>query len=407
MIIIFRKIIGVKIVHMKNNLKILTIISVFLFLYFFPVETLSFRNPLFEAFAMLSMYSKEHVIFSLIPAFLIAGAIYQFLDQNAILKYLGAKANKILAYFVASISGSVLTVCSCTVLPLFSGIYKKGAGLGPAIAFLYSGPAINVLAIVLTARVLGWQLGFARAIGAVIFSVVIGLSMHFIFLSEERERQVNGGLKLGVSIDEPDSRTGGQDLFYFISMIGFMVFANWAKPQTGDQDLWAFIFQYKWYFAIAFVLLFFYVLFSWFKKKEIISWLEYSWSFTLQTIPLLFLGIFLAGLLLGRPGEEGFIPSHIIKSLVGGNSLSANFFASFVGAFMYFATLTEIPIIQGLLGSGMGQGPALALLLAGPALSLPSILVIRSVIGTRKTVIYVSLVIIIATISGMIYGKIS
>jgi len=391
---------------MKNQLKVFVIIGGFLLFYFLPLESFGFRNPIFEALAMLNMYAREHVIFSLIPAFLIAGAIYQFLDQNAVLKYLGAKTNKVLAYFVASVSGSVLTVCSCTVLPLFSGIYKKGAGLGPAIAFLYSGPAINVLAIILTARVLGWQLGLARAVGAIIFSVIIGLCMHFIFLSEEKERQANGELQFGVNKSDSDGRTGVQNLLYFISMIGFMVFANWARPQAGDQGLWALIFQVKWYLAIAFALLFIYILINWFKKQEITPWLESSWSFTQQILPLLFLGIFFAGLLLGRPGEEGLIPSRFVATLVGGNSISANFFASIVGAFMYFATLTEIPILQGLIGSGMGQGPALALLLAGPALSLPNMLVIRSVVGTKKTFIYVVLVVIMATISGMVYGNI-
>ena len=391
---------------MKNQLKVFVIIGGFLLFYFLPLESFGFRNPIFEALAMLNMYAREHVIFSLIPAFLIAGAIYQFLDQNAVLKYLGAKTNKVLAYFVGAVSGSVLTVCSCTVLPLFSGIYKKGAGLGPAIAFLYSGPAINVLAIILTARVLGWQLGLARAVGAIIFSVIIGLCMHFIFLSEEKERQANGELQFGVNKSDSDGRTGVQNLLYFISMIGFMVFANWARPQAGDQGLWALIFQVKWYLAIAFALLFIYILINWFKKQEITPWLESSWSFTQQILPLLFLGIFFAGLLLGRPGEEGLIPSRFVATLVGGNSISANFFASIVGAFMYFATLTEIPILQGLIGSGMGQGPALALLLAGPALSLPNMLVIRSVVGTKKTFIYVVLVVIMATISGMVYGNI-
>jgi uncharacterized protein len=390
---------------MKNQLKVFVIVGGFLLFYFLPLESLGFRNPFFESLAMLHMYAREHVIFSLIPAFFIAGAIYQFLDQNAVLKYLGAKTNKVLAYFVASLSGSVLTVCSCTVLPLFSGIYKKGAGLGPAITFLYSGPAINVLAIILTARVLGWQLGLARALGAIIFSVIIGLCMHFIFLSEEKERQTKGELQFGVSKSEPDTRTGFQNILYFISMIGFMVFANWARPQAGDESLWSMIFQYKWYLAIVFILLLIYILINWFQKQEIVPWLESSWSFTQQILPLLFLGIFFAGLLLGRPGEEGLIPSRFVASLVGGNSLSANFFASFIGAFMYFATLTEIPILQGLIGSGMGQGPALALLLAGPALSLPNMLVIRSVVGTKKTLVYVVLVIIMATISGMVYGN--
>ncbi|MDX9798532.1 MAG: permease [Bacteroidales bacterium] len=390
---------------MKRNLKFLVIIGGFLLLYFLPLESFRFRNPFFEALAMLNIYAREHVIFSLIPAFLIAGAIYQFMDQNTFLKYLGAKTNKALAYFVASASGSILTVCSCTILPLFSGIYKKGAGLGPAIAFLYSGPAINALAIILTARILGWQLGLARALGAMLFSVIIGLCMHFIFLSEEKERQANGEFQLGSIENKMNQRNGLQNILYFLSMIGFMVFANWAKPQTGDESLWSMIFQYKWYLAIGFVLLFIYILVYWFKKEEVIPWLESSWNFTQQIMPLLFLGIFFSGLLLGRPGEEGLIPSRFIASLVGGNSLGANFFASIVGAFMYFATCTEVLVLQGLIGSGMGQGPALALLLAGPALSLPNMLVIRSVIGTRKTFIYVTLVIIIATISGMVYGS--
>jgi uncharacterized membrane protein YraQ (UPF0718 family) len=389
---------------MKNKWKIILIISGFLLCYFLPLKNLGFRNPFYEALAMLHIYAKEHVIFSLIPAFLIAGAIYQFLDKKAILKYLGAKTNKFLAYFVASTSGSILTVCSCTVLPLFSGIYKKGAGLGPAMTFLYSGPAINILAIILTARVLGWQLGLARALGAIIFSVIIGLLMHLIFLSEEKERQANGELKQAVSESDSNSRNGWQNMLYFASMIGFLIFANWAQPQSGNESWWAIIFQYKWHIAIVFVLLFIYSLMNWFKKEEIVPWLESSLNFALQILPLLFLGIFFAGLLLGRPGEEGLIPSRFVASLVGGNSFRANFFASIIGAFMYFATLTEVPILQGLIGSGMGSGPALALLLAGPALSLPNMLVIRSVVGTKKTLVYVSLVVIMATISGMFYG---
>jgi uncharacterized protein len=391
---------------MKNKLKLFLILAGFLAFYFLPLDSFGFRNPFFEALAMLHMYAREHVIFSLVPAFLIAGAIYQFLDKNAVLKYLGAKTNKVLAYFVASMSGSVLTVCSCTVLPLFSGIYKKGAGLGPAIAFLYSGPAINVLAIILTARVLGWQLGLARALGAIIFSVIIGLLMHFIFIAEEKKRSTNGEFQLGSTETDDKLRSGFQNIIYFISMIGFMVFANWARPQAVDQGLWSIIFQYKWYFAIAFVLLLIYIMIYWFKREELELWVESSWSFTQQILPLLFLGIFFAGLLLGRPGEEGLIPSRFVAYLVGGNTFSSNFFASIIGAFMYFATLTEIPILQGLIGSGMGQGPALALLLAGPALSLPNMLVIQSVIGTKKTAVYVALVVIMATISGMIYGNI-
>ena len=325
------------------------------------------------------------------------------MSQASVIKYFGAKANKILAYSVASISGTILAVCSCTVLPLFSGIYKRGAGLGPATAFLYSGPAINVLAIIMTARILGWELGLARAVGAVIFSIVIGLSMHFIFIKEERVRKVEGDLIAG---EVKETRTLLQNAVYFASMVGFLVFANWAKPQNGDSGLWAVIVAAKWYLAMGFFAITGIMLFKWFRKDEIKDWTQSSWAFAKQIMPLLLLGVIVAGLLLGRPDHEGLIPSWIIAKAVGGNSLWANFFASIAGAFMYFATLTEVPILQGLIGSGMGKGPALALLLAGPALSLPNMLVIRGVIGTKKTVVYVTLVVIMATISGIVFGVI-
>lgn len=389
---------------MKEKWKLILMIVVFLGCFYFPLEVLPFRNPIFEALALVKWYAREHVLLCLVPAFLIAGAISVFVSQAAVIKYFGAKANKFLAYGVASVSGTILAVCSCTVLPLFSGIYRRGAGLGPATAFLYSGPAINVLAIILTARILGWELGVARVIGSVVFSIVVGLLMHLIFIKEERSRKNAGELLAG---DQDSSRPLFKDALYFAAMIAFLIFANWAKPQTGEHGIWELIYSAKWYLATGLFGLTAVMLVSWFKKEERTEWISSSWGFAKQIMPLLLIGVLFAGLLLGRPGEEGLIPSWIIESAVGGNTIAANLFASIAGAFMYFATLTEVPILQGLISSGMGKGPALALLLAGPALSLPNMLVIRGVIGTRKTLVYVSLVVVMATISGIVFGNIA
>ena len=378
--------------------------AVFLGCFYLPVELLPFRNPVFEALALVRWYAREHVLLCLVPAFFIAGAISVFVSQASVIKYFGAKANKALAYSVASISGTILAVCSCTVLPLFSGIYKRGAGLGPATASLYSGPAINVLAIILTARILGWQLGLARAIGAILFSIIVGLLMHFIFIKEERARHAAGDF---AADNKKENRPLLQNGLFFAAMVGFLIFANWAKPDAASAGGWAFIYSIKWYLSAGFLMLTGIMLVKWFKKEEVKDWVSASWTFAKQIMPLLLAGVIAAGLLLGRPGHEGLIPSWIIEKAVGGNSLLSNFFASVAGAFMYFATLTEVPILQGLIGAGMGKGPALALLLAGPALSLPSMLVIRGVIGTKKTVVYVGLVVIMATISGVIFGIIS
>ncbi|MFH1327564.1 MAG: permease [Candidatus Bathyarchaeota archaeon] len=389
---------------MKERDKFLLMAAAFLVCFYLPVELLPFRNPVFESLALVRWYAREHVLLCLVPAFFIAGAISVFVSQASVIKYFGAEAKKIVAYSVASVSGTILAVCSCTVLPLFSGIYKKGAGLGPAVAFLYSGPAINVLAIIMTARVLGWELGVARAIGAIIFSVVIGLLMHLIFLKEERARQVSGKFQVG---EVKEARPLWKNGMYFFSMVAVLVFANWGRPQEGDTGWWAVIFGSKWVIVFVFLSLLGFMLFRWFKKDELKEWTQSSWGFAKQIMPLLLAGVLVAGLLLGRPGHEGLIPSVFIERLVGGNSLFANFFASIVGAFMYFATLTEVPILQGLIGAGMGKGPALALLLAGPALSLPNMLVIRGVIGTKKTLVYVGLVVVMATLSGILFGVIA
>jgi uncharacterized membrane protein YraQ (UPF0718 family) len=426
----------------KSEWKPLSIITlVFLATFYLPLGIPRFDNAIMESLHLAKWYAREHVLTCLIPAFFIAGAIAVFVSQASVMRYFGAKAKKVLAYGVASVSGSILAVCSCTVLPLFAGIYRMGAGLGPASTFLYSGPAINILAIILTARVLGIELGIARALGAIIFSIVIGLLMHFIFHREEMEK-VNAQM----AMPEPEvSRPLWQNALYFASMIGILVFANWGKPEN-PSGFWALIHAVKWLVTGGFALALAAMLVAWFgvkhwkvtmaflpaiifgmafphkpviafaagviglsiltstDKAEVGDWFGSTWGFTKQILPLLFFGVLIAGVLLGRPGHEGLIPSEWVSSAVGGNSLFSNLFASAAGAFMYFATLTEVPILQGLIGNGMGQGPALALLLAGPALSLPNMLVIRSVMGTKKTIVFVSLVILLSTISGLIYG---
>ena len=383
--------------------KLLLIAGIFLVFFYLPVGNTRFDNSVLEAFYLVKWYAREHVLLCLVPALFIAGGISVFVSQASVMKYLGARANKVLAYGVASISGGILAVCSCTVLPLFAGIYKMGAGLGPASTFLYSGPAINILAIVLTARVLGLELGIARAVGAVVFSIVIGLLMHLIFRKEEDAKAA-----AQAAMPEPEvKRPLWLNALFFASMTGILVFANWGKPQQDSSWLWANIYNSKWYVTAGFLVLLGIILVPFFKgekRHDSNEWFYATWSFTKQILPLLLFGVLIAGLLLGRVGYEGLIPSEWVSKALGGNSLRANFFASFAGAFMYFATLTEIPILQGLIGNGMGKGPALALLLAGPALSLPSMLVIRSVMGTKKTVVFVMLVIVMSTITGMVFG---
>ena len=422
----------------------LWILGFFLFAYFMPIDESTFKTAIYEAFALAKWYAQEHVLLCLVPAFFIAGVIAVFISQNAVIKYFGAKAKKWLAYLVAAVSGTILAVCSCTVLPLFSGIHKRGAGLGPAITFLYSGPAINILAIILTARILGFELGLARVIGAVVFSIVIGLIMSLIYHKEEKVKQDEQLL-----LPEPEAvRPIWQTAVHFFILIAILVFANWGKPDT-TEGFWYFIYTNKWLitglFGLAFafsliyilklnklyvisgtiIVIVFALLFSGnpiipftaaviiltiilsISKGESNEWMGESWGFAKQILPLLGAGVLIAGFLLGSPNSSnGIIPNEWISNFVGGNSVFSNFFASIVGAFMYFATLTEVPILQGLINNGMGKGPALALLLAGPALSLPNMLVIRSVIGTQKTIVYILLVVIMSTISGLVFGAI-
>lgn len=426
--------------------KLALIAGVFLACFYLPVGAARFDTAVLEALHLVKWYAREHVLLCLIPAFFIAGAIAVFVSQASVMKYLGARANKVLAYGVASVSGTVLAVCSCTVLPLFAGIYRMGAGLGPATAFLYAGPAVNVLAIALTARVLGVRLGLARAICAVLFSVVIGLIMHFVFRREEEEKAA-----AQAALPEPEvTRPLWKNGVYFATMVGILVFANWGKPMH-EAGLWHAIYSAKWILTSICSVALGVILVTWFGVKwwkmllaatpaaalaalypaspmlafaagviglstitstdrgETGEWFSSTWGFAKQILPLLLAGVVVAGLLLGSPEstDGGLIPAAWVARLVGGNSLWANLFAAVVGAFMYFATLTEVPILQGLISNGMGQGPALALLLAGPALSLPNMLVIRSVMGTKKTIVFVILVVVMATISGMVFGVVS
>jgi uncharacterized membrane protein YraQ (UPF0718 family) len=434
--------------------KLAGIAAVFLAFFYLPVETSRFNGAVTESLSLAKWYAREHVLLCLVPAFFIAGGIAVFISQASVMKYLGARANKVLAYGVASVSGSVLAVCSCTVLPLFAGIYKMGAGLGPATAFLYAGPAINVLAIILTARILGFEIGAARAVGAVTFSIVIGLLMDLIYRHQESEKAAGQAV-----LPEPQvARPLWQNAAYFASMVGILVFANWARsgdvravflccpgglsaykvegtlvnrtPETvtildtsgktravpadlmlglegvRKNTVYEWIYRLRWVLVAALLAGFAAMVGSWFSRGELREWLEATWGFAKQILPLLLIGVLVSGFLLGRPGpeHEGVIPARWVNAAVGGNSLRANLVASVAGTFMYFATLTEVPIVQGLMGAGMGKGPALALLLAGPALSLPSMLVIRSIMGTRKTLVFVMLVVIMATVSGVIFG---
>ncbi len=429
----------------RNELKILVyLLAFFLFAYFMPLEKARFLGSIYEALYLVRWYAQEHVLLCLVPAFFIAGVIAVFVSQDAVMKHFGARAVKWKSYLVASVSGTVLAVCSCTILPLFSGIHKRGAGLGPAIAFLYSGPAINILAIILTARILGFELGLARIIGAVGFAILIGLLMAFFFRKDEKKR-TEEALSFP---DPPPGRPMWQTAIHFFILVFILIFANWGKPDIGE-GVWYWLWEQKWIITTVLGVLFAlslvyiirlnatYVIASvaavvlasalvphqpvipftvGFVALSIITavtpgepreWLISTWEFAKQIVPLLFAGVFVAGFLLGSPvgNGHGIIPNEWVAALVGGNALFANLFASIFGAFMYFATLTEVPIIQGLISSGMGKGPALALLLAGPAVSLPNMLVIHSVVGTRKTIVFTMLVVAMATISGLVYGN--
>lgn len=426
--------------HRRQGQLLVLVPAVFLAVYFMPAGTARFDNAVLEAFGLVHWYAREHVVLCLLPAFIIAGAMSVYVSQGAVMRLLGPRAPKPLALGVASVSGTLLAVCSCTVLPLFGGIYRRGAGLGAAVAFLYSGPAINVMAVIVTAKVLGVELGAARAVGAIVFAVVIGAIMHLLYRKEEAAR--GEGAARGFEGGEQDRSLGVISVFFAL-MVAILIFANWS---AADGAAWTAVYQVKWLItAVLAVLLAGLLAARWnwpvlhlailagvvlacamaapgtpelafaagalglmllaAVRTSDSEWAEQTWDFTKQIAPLLLAGVFVAGFLLGRPGHEGLIPSAWVSAAVGDNTLASTLLASVVGAFMYFSTLTEVPIVQGLIGAGMGKGPALALLLAGPALSLPNMLVIRSILGAGKTVAYCVLVVTMATVTGYVFGN--
>ena len=432
---------------MTRELKIFAAIAaVFLAAYFLPLDNPKIQQAIYESFRLLQWYARNHTLACIVPALFIAGAIITFLSQASVMKYLGPKANPVLAYGVASVAGCVLAVCSCSVLPMFAGIYTLGAGLGPASAFLYSGPAINVLAIFLTARVLGFPLGAGRVIGSVVFAVLIGVLMAVIFRKSEHEKNQAA---LQMPQDEKPTRHIGKNAAFLTAMILFIIFSDWFNPgnvtvqttngqqfnavvinemkdsirfqleqdfgqnkfsekitlpkteisKMEDRQTWVMsIYHIRWYLSGLMGLAVLIMAWRWFEKDEIKLWMHNTWDFTKMLVPLLYGGVFIVGFI------SALLPEKQVALWVGDNSLRSNLVASVIGAFWYFATLTEIPITQALMNLGMHKGPVLALLLAGPALSLPSMIVLQRIMGTAKMLVFVGLVIVMATITGIFFG---
>lgn len=430
---------------MKDWRRMAWLVGVFLAAYYLPLGNQNVKDAILAAFSLLQWYAINHTLACVVPAMFIAGAISTFLSQASVMHYLGPRSNRLLAYSMASVSGVVLAVCSCSVLPMFAGIYRMGAGLGPASAFLYSGPAINVMAIFLSARVLGLDLGIGRAIGSIVFAFVIGLLMAWIFRASERQR-----IDIAMQMPQPPTsrRSLWQTTLYFVCMILFLVFSDWyntndvtislkdgtrleANIRYSTQDALEVqiydadghlgtevvrlsrvqidriepkpgfvmaVHRHKWYLAGVCGLAVVIMVWRWFSVDEIKQWMQATWDFALMIVPLLFGGVFITGFV------GGLMPEKYVAGVVGGNSLVSNLMASLVGMIWYFATLTEVPVTEMLLRLGMGRGPALALLLAGPALSLPSILVIYRVIGLKKTLVFCLLVVAMSSICGLVFG---
>jgi len=423
--------------------------AVFGLAYYLPLADPRVVDAIVEAFKLLQWYARNHTLACVVPALFIAGGITTFLSQATVLRYLGPRSNKLAAYSVASVAGVVLAVCSCSVLPMFAGIYQLGAGLGPASAFLYSGPAINVLAIFLTGRVLGFELGLWRALGAIGFAFLVGLGMAGLFRREERRKSA-----AMTAMPQPPqaSRPIWQNALLLAAMIAFLVFSDWFNPgdaivrrtdgseirgvvlqemhdevliqvqetgpgvRAGDRltipkreiaavveaSSWVIdVYHVRWYLAGLMALAVALMSWRWVDRDEFRSWMGNTWDFTKLLVPLLFGGVFVVGFI------SALLPDRQIALLVGDNSLSATLIGSLVGALFYFATLTEVPITQALIEHGMAPGPALALLLAGPALSLPNMLVLIKVMGARKTLAFSLIIVIAATITGLLFGNLT
>ncbi len=421
--------------------------GVFVAAYFMPLsEGGAFSRAILEGFRLLQWYVRNHTLACVLPAMFIAGAIITFLSQGSVMRHLGPKSNKVLAYGVASVSGVILAVCSCSVLPVFAGIYTMGAGLGPASAFLYSGPAINILAIFLTARVLGIPIGAGRAVGAVFFAVIIGAMMAVIFRRSEGERFAGAA---DLAAPEAPRRPLWKTSCFLAAMVAFLVFSDWYNPgdvvvhradgtkfaavqlqemrhevvfqlsepwggktagekvtlpkasiaSVEEAKTWVIAINHqKWVLAGLMGALVLLMVWRWFERDELNLWMSNTWDFAKTLVPLLFGGVFVVGVV------GALLPEAYVAGFVGDNSLRSNLVASVIGAFWYFATLTEIPICEALRRLGMHNGPLMALLLAGPALSLPSMLVIGKVVGARKTAVFVLLVVVMATVTGTWFG---
>ncbi len=378
--------------------KLLWLISPFIVFFIFDFRERYYQNAVLEGVLLTQAYIREHTLTCLVPALFISGGIAALISQVSIIRFFTPAANQYLSYAVASVSGTVLAVCSCTVLPLFSGIYRRGSGLGPAIAFLYSGPAINVLAIVMTARILGWQLGVARVAFSIAFSVLAGVLMHYLFRGAEQQRLAQVGLTA-----PPANKPMYKNVLFFTWMVAILLIATLPRLETGS--MYTLLYDNRYAAAIALALLLAGASFVLMDRDERVNWLLETWANTKLIVPWLFAGVFLAGLLLGRPGEQGLIPQVYIERAVGGNGFTAVLAASVAGALMYFATLTEVPILQGLMSAGMGKGPTLAMLLSGPALSLPALLALRSIMGLRRTLTYAGIVIGLSTAAGYAFGN--
>ena len=358
------------------------LIAAFLVLYFLPFNRQIVAGALINGFILLHEYARDHVLLCLVPAFFIAGAITVFIKKDAVLRLLGPKTKKWISYPIASVSGGILAVCSCTILPLFAGIWKRGAGIGPATTFLYAGPAINVAAIFLTGTVLGWEMSFVRLFFAIFGAIIIGLIMGTLFKNNDSSQN-------GFTVSSEKSNISTTPIvLLFLMQLAFLIIGGLAINAVLKAGL-----------LFSFVIIILYIVFFKIDKEYRTGWIDETWSFTKKILPFLFAGIFIAGIV------SKALPENVVYSLIGGNKLSSTFFASIFGALMYFATLTEVPIIQSLMSLGMGKGPALALFLAGYSLSLPNIIVLNKLLGFKRAMTYIILIVVYSAGAGYLYGN--
>ncbi|HEY59786.1 MAG TPA: permease [Anaerolineae bacterium] len=333
-------------------------------------------------------YVSAHVLFCLVPAFFLAGAINALVSKDIIVKTLGRKAHPVKAYGLGALFGTLVEVCSCTILPLFAGIWKRGAGLGPAMAFLYAGPAINILAVSYTASLIGWDIAFARLIFSILFAVLVGILMTWIFKDGEKEKieQMRNSVPLEGKTQFKE-RPAYQSVLFFGSLAGILIAGT--APIAGNI---------KYPFIGFFTLITVVFSFLFYSRKELISWMKETWKFFWMIFPLLLVGVFGAGVF------KAIIPQEAFQRLAGQNTIWANLAGVLFGVIAYFPALVEVPIAKTFLDLGMNKGPLLAYILADPIVSLQSLLVVSKVLGVKKTVIYALLITIITTTAGLVFG---